>query len=59
MERNEQVDTDIASIIYWKNIQDKERILRWLKKLQDEGHIESHQTNTYYEPHGTPVWYIP
>jgi hypothetical protein len=52
-------DTNIASLIYWKNIEDKERILRWLQKLQEEGRIESHTTQTYYAPHGEPVWYIP
>ena len=52
-------NTNIASLIFWKSIEEKERIERWLKKLQDEGHIESHSTHEYNPSYGEPVWYIP
>jgi transcription initiation factor IIE alpha subunit len=51
--------TAIATLIHWKDGVDKERIERWLKKLQEQGHIQSQTTNEYNPNHGEPVWYIP
>ena len=52
-------DTNIASLIFWRSIEDKERIERWIKRLQEQGHIESASTHTYNPEYGQPVWYIP
>lgn len=49
----------IASLIHWSDGVDKERIERWLKKLQDEGHIQSQETHEYNPSWGSPCWYIP
>lgn len=49
----------LASLVFWKNIEEKERIERWLKKLQAEGHVEAFTTGEYNPAHGEPVWYIP
>jgi len=49
----------IASLIHWKDGVEKERIERWLKKLQEQGYIQAQYTGTYNPDHGEPVWYIP
>ena len=51
--------TCVASLIYFSNEVDKERVEKWIKKLMDEGHIVSHDTREYDEQFGEPVWYIP
>jgi hypothetical protein len=48
-----------ASLIYFKEGVDKERILRWIKALEEKGVIDDSVTQEYDENHGMPVWYIP
>lgn len=52
-------EKSIASLIYWKDGVEKERIERWLKKLQEQGHLHSHVTHEYTPEYGEPCWYIP
>jgi len=49
----------LASIIYWKDTAEKERVERWIKKLMEQGHIEAHTTREYNSYCGEPVWFIP
>ncbi len=51
--------TELASLIFWKSPADKERVLRWLEKLKEQGFLESHTTHEYNAAHGEPCWYIP
>ncbi len=51
--------TSIATLIYWKDGVEKERIERWLKKLKEQGFIEGETTNEYNPNYGGHVWYIP
>ena len=50
---------ELASLIYWKSPTDKERVLRWLEKLKEQGYLESHTTHEYNPDMGAPCWYIP
>jgi DNA-binding PadR family transcriptional regulator len=52
-------ETAIATLIHWKDDVDKERIERWLKKLQEQGFIQSQETHEYKTMFGSPCWYIP
>ena len=49
----------IASLIYFADGIEKERVEKWIKKLMDEGHVVSHDTREYDPVFGDPVWYIP
>lgn len=49
----------IASLIYWKDGVEKERIERWLNKLKEQGHIQAEVTREYNPSWGEPCWYIP
>lgn len=51
--------TQIASLIYFKQGVDKERILRWIKALEEKGVIDGSVTQEYCPEFGEPVWYIP
>ena len=48
-----------ASLIFWKDEVEKERIERWIKKLKEQGYVQSHYTGEYNADFGEPVWYIP
>ena len=49
----------IASLIYWAPGVERDRVERWLKKLQEQGYIQSETTREYDSSIGEPVWYIP
>jgi hypothetical protein len=49
----------VASLIYWTDAAEKERIERWIKKLQDQGFVQNSTTREYNPDWGCPVWYIP
>lgn len=49
----------IASLIYWNNTSEMERILKWIEKLKDAGHVRDAVTRDYNEDCGMPVFYIP
>ena len=49
----------VASLIYFKDGVEKERVEKWIKKLMEQGHVSSHVTREYNPEHGDPVWYIP
>jgi hypothetical protein len=49
----------IASLIYFKHGVKKERILRWIKALEEKGVIDGAVTQEYNPELGEPVWYIP
>lgn len=57
MNKNENVE--IASLIWFKPGVDRERILRWIAKLEEKDVIRGHSTQEYNPEHGFPVWYIP
>ena len=48
-----------ASLIFWKDDVEKERIERWIAKLMEQGHVVGHTTREYDAQYGEPVWYIP
>jgi transcription initiation factor IIE alpha subunit len=52
-------EKSIASLIYWKDGVDKERIERWIQKLQEQDFVLAHVTKEYNPAHGEPCWYIP
>jgi hypothetical protein len=56
---DEHENKQVASLIYWKNAEEMERILRWIKNLEEKGHVRSAITREYNEDWGHPVWYIP
>lgn len=49
----------IASLIYFKEGVDKERILRWIKALEEKDVIDASITKEYCPLYGSPTWYIP
>lgn len=51
--------TRVASLIFFSSDVEKERVLKWIGKLQEQGHVESHTTQEYDPNCGEPVWYIP
>lgn len=59
MDREQYKNDSTATLIYWSSPADKARIERWLKKLQEEGHIDRAVTNDYCSSISGPVWYIP
>jgi len=50
---------NVASLVYFSDNVEKERAVKWLEKLKNQGHIKSHVTHEYDEQFGEPVWYIP
>ena len=49
----------VASLIYFSSDVEKERVLKWIEKLQQQGHVTGHCTHEYNPDFGEPVWYIP
>lgn len=56
---DQEPDTHIASLIYFKKGTSKARIERWIKALEEKGVIDASTTREYNNNHGNPVWYIP
>ena len=50
---------EVASVIYWEPGVDKERVLRHLKRLMEEGVVKGHDTREYIPAFGAPCFYIP
>lgn len=48
-----------ATLIKWSDSVDFERIARWLNTLQEQGHIEYHNSSSFDPDHGSPVLYFP
>ena len=55
---NAPIDS-IATLIYWNDVADKEKIEAAIQKLKDEGLLYSETTKEYRSEWGGPVWYIP
>ena len=49
----------VASVIIFASDVEKERVLRWIEKLQEQGHVQSHDTREYNPEIGEPTFYIP
>lgn len=49
----------VASLIYFKEGVDIERVKAWIAKLEAAGFVEGSTTREYQEAFGSPVWYIP
>lgn len=55
----ETEETNFASLIKWSDGVDFERIANWLSVLQEQGHIEYHNSSSFDPDHGSPVLYFP
>lgn len=49
----------VASLIYFADEVTKERVERWIAKLEEQGHVIGSVTREYDPGYGEPVWYIP
>ena len=49
----------VASLIYFADDVQRERVERWIAKLQAQGHVVGSVTREYDPGYGEPVWYIP
>lgn len=49
----------VASLIYFADDVQRERVLAWIAKLQAQGHVVGSVTKEYDPGYGEPVWYIP
>lgn len=49
----------VASLIFFADNVQKERVEAWIKKLMQQGHVTGHCTQEYNPEYGEPVWYIP
>jgi len=52
-------ETEIATLIKWTSNIDPKRIERWLEKLEEEGHIEYANTQSYDPEYCFPTLYFP
>ena len=58
-EQHKDDATETASLIYWAPGTDKARVLEWIRKLQEAGHVQGHDTRDYVPAFGSPCFYIP
>lgn len=49
----------VASLIYFADEVERERVERWIAKLKKQGHVVGSVTKEYDSGYGEPVWYIP
>ena len=49
----------VASLIYFADNVEKERVLRWIEKLKQQGYVDSHTTKEYDPQYGDPILYFP
>jgi hypothetical protein len=49
----------VASLIYFADEVECERVERWIAKLKAQGHVVGSVTKEYDPGYGDPVWYIP
>jgi hypothetical protein len=49
----------VASLIYFADEVEKERVEKWIAKLKEQGHVVGSTTREYDPAIGGPVWYIP
>ena len=50
---------EIATLIKWTPGTDPERIEKWLKAMEDAGHIERSNTQSYDPEYSAPQLYFP
>lgn len=48
----------VASLIYFADEVDCERVERWIAKLKEQNHVVGSVTREYDPEYGEPVWYI-
>ena len=51
--------TRVASLIFFSSDVEKERVLKWIAKLEAQGYVEGNVTKEYDPNYGEPCWYIP
>lgn len=56
---NEKPNYKIASLIYFKDDVEMERVMKWINALKEKGVITGHDTREYISDYGDPCWYIP
>jgi len=49
----------VASLIYFADDVQRERVEKWIVKLKEQGHVVGSVTREYDPVYGEPVWYIP
>jgi transcription initiation factor IIE alpha subunit len=49
----------VASLIFFADHVEKERVEKWIEKLKEQGHVVGSTTREYDPAIGEPVWYIP
>jgi hypothetical protein len=49
----------VASLIYFADEVERERVEKWIAKLKQQGHVVGSVTKEYDPGYGDPVWYIP
>lgn len=54
-----ETETSYATLIKWNDSVDPKRVERWLTLLQEQGHIEYHNTQDFNPIHTSPVLYLP
>lgn len=49
----------VGALIIFKNGVDKERVLKWVARLQELGVVEGVCVDNFDPAYGSPVWYVP
>lgn len=49
----------VAALIHFSSDVEKERVLRWVKALEEKGFVDGYTVREYESAWGEPVWYIP
>lgn len=59
MDNNIKEGRQVSALIHFADEVEKERAMRWIEKLKEQGHVKSYYCEEYNPYYGEPVWYIP